>query len=132
MTLSHGKFLTSAVTMSLAASALQAQEQTEPQVLRFMDGNALYAECTSRTDDGDARRASEITCISYILGIVDLHEAQVALGLTNREFCLHEDVTSYQLVDFVVEYLRANPDQRRLPAAFSALIALKQALPCSS
>ncbi len=117
--------------MVLAAGPLQAQDQPESQVARFMNGNTLFGECTNRSEDGEARRASEITCISYILGVVDLHEAQAALGLIDREFCLREDVTSYQLVGFAVQYLRENPDQRELPAAFSVLIALKQALPCS-
>jgi hypothetical protein len=84
----------------------------------FIDGNHLYDVCNSKDD------ASKVGyCIGFTVGVTD------TLGGEGK-ICVPERPTEGQAVDVVMNYLRANPEKRRLSAWSLARAALQQAFPC--
>jgi hypothetical protein len=82
----------------------------------FFTGNDLYDKCT----------AESVVCAAYVAGMADAlsHDGTVCLPQNN--------VTTRQLVDVVVAYLRAHPEMRNYSAASIGDVAFTQAFPCAS
>jgi hypothetical protein len=94
----------------------------------------LYDNCRTATDETNPkndrdrirRAGAELACNSFILGAWGMHENLVALGKTDRQFCipLNEPMKSVRKVVFthMDTFQKANhgPD-----AAFAVLLALR-------
>lgn len=83
----------------------------------FATGNFLFERCVNDND--------KVGCAAYVEGVTD--------GFTyDRTICVPSDVniTVRQVVDVVVNYLRAHPEQRHYSAPSLAHEALMQAFPC--
>mgnify|MGYP001314748300 CR=1 FL=1 len=84
-------------------------------------GNDLLALCTSA--DPITRHHDRAQCGGYIAGA---HHALQLFG----HVCAPEDVTAGQVIDMLVQHLRANPRQRHEPARMHVFAALFAAWPC--
>ena len=82
----------------------------------FFSGNDLYDNCT----------AQSVACPAYVAGMADalVHDGTVCLPQNN--------VSTKQLVDVVMAYLRAHPERRIYSAASIGDAAFTQAFPCVS
>ena len=109
----------------LCAPPVHAASQAEPaQDVRmsiFMTGNDLYARCS--TDINDPQGVGNYGfCRGYILGAADFYGTYAAeMGASS---CLSETVTTQQLIDVVVKYLRDHPEKRHAPASYAVIAAV--------
>ncbi len=87
----------------------------------FRKGNELYWFCTAETkvkSEQDDVRIARFLCGAYIEGAIDGN---------NKSLCLRNGVNSSQLVDVVVNYLRAHPESRDFNAASVVGVAVREA-----
>jgi len=96
-------------------SCFSAYARADEPIRAFWDGNTLYASCITR---GNAA-----SCDGYIAGVADTLEM-------TRTICIPPRVTSGQLVDVVIKFLKDNPESRHYAGASEATIALGRAFPC--
>jgi len=82
-------------------------------------GNDLLALCTS------ANQQDRVQCGGYVAG------AHHALQMFEH-VCAPADVTAGQLIDMVVQHLRALPRQRHEPARMHVFAVLFTAWPCQA
>lgn len=82
----------------------------------FLDGNKLYANCTSQAqvDWGD--------CIGYISGVFDANHGVI--------ICPPSNTTRGQVRDMVVVFMREYPQYRSETADRIVVSVLKAAWPC--
>lgn len=90
----------------------------------FVDGNKLYEWCQGFTPQTSVPRDGYrfSSCEAYVLGSADVPYT--------RGFCLDDRVTSTQIVDVVVAFLRDHPGGRHHLAAIVVAQALATAFPC--
>lgn len=88
----------------------------------FMTGNTLLSHC----DEPDA--IGTTYCVAYVVGIADMMNDGISIG--GRRACLPGGVTSFQVRDIAVAYLRRNPQSRHYIAASIVAVALADAFPC--
>jgi hypothetical protein len=86
----------------------------------FETGNRLLGYCTT-----SAPGPAEMVCLGYVEGVADDMEAK-------RMICLPAHVTTGQLEDIVVRYLREHPESRHLVASELIAGALLETFPCSA
>jgi hypothetical protein len=88
----------------------------------FVSGNQLLELCNG----------SMAQCQAYVAGAVDAMSTAGAITGTFAEFriCMPHDVVLGQLVDVILNDLRAHPEILQLNAASEAAYALQQAFPC--
>jgi hypothetical protein len=98
----------------MGVSAAQAQRVSK------IDGNKLLGYCSSKATIG---------CDAYLDGIADGIEAG---GRAKAEACIPAAVTTPQMRDVVVKYLRNNPQTREMKAGVLATKAFAAAFPCKS
>ncbi len=90
-----------------------------------LDGNKLYEYCAAK--EGFFQSG---LCSGYIFGVVDgLSTAHIGLNAP-APFCVPQGVTNGQIVDVVVRYFEATPEQRHFTAASTIAVALMKAFPC--
>jgi Rap1a immunity proteins len=85
----------------------------------FMDGNALLRSCSAPR--GDIYQGE---CLGYIQGVVDA-------GSANSRICPSVNIELQQLVDIVIRYLKAHPENRHLAAAQLVEIAVRSFFSCA-
>ena len=85
-----------------------------------VDGNRLLGYCTSK---------STVGCDAYLDGLADGLEASHHIS---KSACIAKDVTTPQLRDVVIKYIRANPQLREKSAARLTSDAFLAAFPCRS
>src|SRR5262249_15835262 len=90
----------------------------------YRDGNQLYAECRSSPE------AKQLLCLGYVMAIAGAASAPNAVGADGFMVCGLEDVTVKQLLDVVIRYLSAHPEERPLSAFSLVVAALDEAFPC--
>jgi Rap1a immunity proteins len=88
-----------------------------PRAARAYDGNELLRMCN------DPNPTNSGFCLGYTNGVSDTLE-------TFNVACLSLGVTTGQVRDIVIKYLRDHPDQRHHNADFLATRALLVAFPC--
>jgi hypothetical protein len=118
-------FAAGAVVVAVVAVSVGARAD-------FRTGNELYADCTS--SDGTDR----IFCQGYIAAIVDAARLRAPGGglgpgvAGGYRMCITASAggTLQQMVDIVVKFLTAHPEERHLPASPLAAGALSVAFPC--
>jgi hypothetical protein len=100
----------------LAAGLLWPASVLSQDSTSFFTGNDLYDKCT----------AESLICAAYVAGMADafVHDGTVCLPQSN--------VTTRQLADVVMAYLRAHPEARTYSAASIGDVAFTQAFPCVS
>lgn len=96
-------------------------------------GNELYGECTGET-------TLQVACINFVVGAVKGYQLGYRTSSTHAAiegvsvditFCIPPGVvTAGQMMDVVVQYLRARPDRRHLSAAILVIDAMDFAFPC--
>jgi hypothetical protein len=82
----------------------------------LLSANDLYSMCD----------AQSVACAGYVAGMADafVRDGTLCLPPTN--------VTTRQLVDVVMSYLRAHPEARGYSAASVGHVAFTQTFPCAS
>ena len=80
-------------------------------------GNDLYQDCSSGMETPIS------TCLGYLMGVYD---SLSALNLA----CPPADVSSTQLKDIVMDYLRSHPETRHESGAIQAGLAVEQTFRC--
>jgi len=100
----------------LAAGLLWPVSVFSQELPSFFTANDLYDKCT----------AESLICAAYVAGMADalVHDGTVCLP--------QRKVTTRQLVDVVMAYLRAHPEARIFSAASIGDVAFTQAFPCVS
>ena len=84
-----------------------------------VSGNELYSRCIHGPST-----PQYVACLAYVEGTVD------ALSV-DKTICLPEShVTTGQVKDIIVNYLRDHPQNRHNSASLLAAIALNEAFPC--
>lgn len=87
-------------------------------------GNKLYEWCT--TNDPATAQVSQALCLGFVAAI----SQHVAISRTApvKPGCVPEDMTTLQqVIDIVIKYLRAHPEQRGVLAAAPVTLAIAQA-----
>ena len=105
--------------IGLAGVALGAPAAHAQRVSRI-DGNKLLGYCSAKATIG---------CDAYLDGIADGIEAG---GRAKAEACIPGPVTTAQMRDVVVKYLRSNPQTREMKAGVLVTRAFAAAFPCKS
>ena len=116
-----------ALTSLWAAPTVAAPVQSE------VTGNKLYELCSQT----DASMAGFLGCRFYIDAVIDdaaMMDTSVAPGAFGSKFrfCLRPSVTSAQVRDVVLDYLRDNPSVRDTNAAVLVRLSLSVTFPCST
>jgi hypothetical protein len=89
-----------------------------------MSGNFLLEQCAAPISE------SRLMCTSYILGYVDATVMWNA-NASGIPICIpSEEVIARQIVDVVVKWLKAHPQDRDRAAAILVADALEEAWPC--
>jgi hypothetical protein len=86
--------------------------------LATLDGNQLFTLYQSSTAD-------RVACALYVQGVVDALRS-IPLPLV----CARDDLTTRQLTDTVVQYLRDHPEQRHYSAASLVTGVAVKLFPC--
>ncbi len=90
---------------------------------QYMTGNDLLMICKNE--------ALRVVCASYIAGVVDAHNLFVESGYIRRVWCLPEDVTTKQLEQIVINYLKTTPEHLEKDRSGLIIIALMEAYSCN-
>jgi Rap1a immunity proteins len=93
----------------------------------FQSGNDLLRKCESA--DPATHYSDDAFCLAYIEGVMDT----IGEGLEIRGLpaCpAPYTAEAGQLKDIVVQYLKAQPQIRHIPAADSVALAIFKAFPC--
>jgi hypothetical protein len=100
----------------MAAGLLWPVSVLSQEYRGLLSGDDLYNTCNSQS----------VACAAYVAGIADAfaHDGTVCLPQSN--------VTTRQLADLVMAYLRAHPEARGYSAASVGHVAFTQAFPCIS
>jgi hypothetical protein len=88
----------------------------------WQSGNGLYQYCTAQ---------QEMLCYGYVEGILDMTLFAEETMRLRYSICTPQGVTSRELVDVVVKYLKNNPEKRHFTAAGEVWGALSEAFPCA-
>lgn len=95
-----------------------------------IDGSELHTQCRL-FGDGVAYNYYSGTCAGYIIGVIDSHNGAAGTEkMPEPYFCLPKDVTRGHLIDIVVRYVAAHPEQWEFGAATLVWIALVMEYPC--
>lgn len=137
--LSSVRFQRIAVLLALhalcAPGMLRAQQQeytihgTQVRVRLNVQQSAgeLFDRCNF---DPAAPPPDAFICVGYLTGAEDGMSIVWAANALPEAFCKPENVRREVLLRAFLEYVRANPDKRELPAALVILQAYRQAFPC--
>jgi len=90
----------------------------------FETGNKLLTKCESELG------IEEFYCIGYIIGIADMHDADVVWGNREKSWCLPTKVLISQLKGAVLKYLKDNPNKLHFDASSRVAHAFIKAFPC--
>ena len=73
--------------------------------------------------------ADQNVCVGYVLGITDA--AQMLDAETDmKRYCLSPNVTSRQLEQTALRYMKDNRQKLDKPASYYVLVSLRNAFPC--
>ncbi len=106
----------------LALIAVQPPAEAAPTVSNLLTGNDLYATCSEMGGIGKGM-VNFGMCYGYISGAIDTYAS--VRSESGLDPCFAPGVTTKQLVDMVVAYLRDNPAERHSPANYSVAKAVK-------
>ena len=97
----------------------------------YRSGNKLLEACSGSKDPNDNLKVIKSRdCGSYIIGVSDMHDADVVWGYRPKAWCEPEGVTIGQLKQVVLEHLKDNPQNIHLNASSLVVYALAEAFPC--
>jgi ApbE superfamily uncharacterized protein (UPF0280 family) len=116
-----------ALALTVLALAVSGGVATAQERVTRIDGSRLLATCTSSTV------AMARGCEAYLSGIADastLFSREVNGARPAGAICIPNELTGPQLRQRVVEWLNANPRDRRRPAGEIVLHILREAYPC--
>jgi Ssp1 endopeptidase immunity protein Rap1a len=127
-----------ATVLILLATTGRANGQTVEATTGFVDGNGLYAMCTSN------KSVDRVQCISYVEAILDAGTAEAIFTLEVQQggkgsaypsiagfrWCSSDKITAGQAADVVTKFLRDNPKNRHNGAAYLVAHAMTDAFPC--
>jgi Rap1a immunity proteins/Bacterial SH3 domain len=113
----------------LDCSGSSAARPAEPLIVPTrveIDGNAILYACTSNEP-----KTTEF-CHTYMTAVGDT--LAFVRGLIKEQFpiCMEGKITSRQMGEVVVKYIRENPRDRHLNAATISALAFKDAWPCGN
>ena len=84
----------------------------------LISGNKLFENCGQ-----DGATFTEVgVCYGFVFGVFDV--------IQGVEVCEPDDVTGGQLIGIVRKYLKENPENLHLNAAFLVTLALSEVFPC--
>ena len=95
------------------------------RVVKAVTGNQLIEYCRA----GDESRDQPI-CLGYILGAAEGINLFANNALATQPYCFPDGVTADQVVNIVLNFSEAHPEDLHLTASFSVLGALTEAWPC--
>ena len=92
----------------------------------FYSGNMFYEKCS----DGN-----QTICTTYVMGVYDAYKAmqdfsEIKENDQKTGICDPTSVTSQQLTDIALKYVKEHPESRHYIAARLIIIAIKIAFPC--
>jgi len=96
--------------LMLASGSVSAQ---------LWDGNDFTKTCTQEPDDYSAS-----ICSSIVIGVAQA-------GVSNRIFCMPENVTNGQTFTIASEYIKDHPEKRHIAASELIVASLIEAFPCA-
>lgn len=95
------------------------------QAATLMTGDALSGLCSSD------KESDQLSCHSYIAGIVDYHTLMKSLGTApSVDFCVPDGIKMTDIGDLVFEYLNKNAQHGSFLASPGVTLALFEAFPC--
>jgi len=95
----------------------------------YYTGNELLEKCEACINETSVAKGN--ACAGYILGISDLHEMFVALGMLKKGWCKPlVSVETNQLVRIVTKFLQEHPEDLHFAASELVADALTKAFPC--
>jgi hypothetical protein len=115
--------LAAVLFLALAVSgSVRSQSQAPNSFLFFENGNELLDSCNNDPP----------WCLGYVVGIADAMSGAQSVGGTVNGWraCLPYGVTEGQVMDVVVQALRAHPQRRHNGASGLVASALSEAFPC--
>jgi hypothetical protein len=85
----------------------------------FVDGNKLLEWCESQTGP------NQLSCMMYVAGVSDAWD--VATNANKSESCTPAAAPLKQVAAVVLKYLNQHPEERHMPAAALAFVAINEA-----
>jgi len=131
-----GLILTTLLSLLLLAEGVP----TAQELLSAPDksGTSFYDQCASTEKDLEQRDIAGNTqsgyCLGYVAGLtqgVDSSEVIHHVKPSEKVFCLPEGITNIQKVRVIRKYISNHPEEAHDPAQGQALMALREAFPCS-
>ena len=101
-----------------------ASASTRSQRISDMPGNKLLEECEAKEP------VRQGICFGYITGAADVDAMDGAVFPEHRHTCVPDVVTNGQLIDVVIKYLKAHPEERHLASGVLIIKAIAKAFPC--
>lgn len=99
-----------------------------PASAGFYSGNELYKVCKTERDDPDYFEKT-YECVGYIAGAVDAFNT--TREANKLKSCIPGNVTISQLKNVTIDFLQANPVDRKNSASALVFTATRKAWPCS-
>jgi len=115
----------------LLVSMLTATASAAVPTTYFKVGDDLKASCeASAAGEQNASMAEYLLCLGYLQAVVDTDATFAEWGNVSRQACIPQGVTSSQLRQVFLDWLKQRPDNLRFSAASLALTAFSESWPC--
>jgi len=111
------KFVLSLLVALVLTHQANAQTPSESSI----NGNDLMTTCAAATTNA--------YCLGYLIGVLD-GIVYVESSLPTKNICLGGKVLRQQIIDVVVNYLKAPPESWHYGAADLIFTALSEKFPC--
>jgi hypothetical protein len=101
---------------------------SRPALADFQSGNSLLSRCRS-----DASLADRQYCLGYVTGAADFAIQDERNNKAMDKVCwinIPDGVTSGQLLEILVKYLREHPERLHYQGGYLIIEAFHQAFPC--
>lgn len=116
--------------VAVFAAALWATPAAAQVPAQIWDGNELYKYCSAQKEKSPSYVHAQASCVGYVVGLIDWEYAVAVSQRAKPAFCVKDGMTVQQVVDIVINYLKAHPELRHHNGAWIAGEALRQAVPC--
>ena len=125
------RILSAAGWLVFLVSMLTAGASTAAQTAYFKVGDDLQASCEgSAAGEQNASTAEYLLCLGYLQAVVDTDATFAEWDAFPRQACIPRGVTSSQLRQVFLDWLKERPDYLRFGAASLALKAFSESWPC--
>jgi hypothetical protein len=97
----------------------------------FINGNELLDHCVQAQDKEKLSSHDTGHCFGFISGVTDLYDILISEMIVKPAYCPPPNVSLIQMVNIVVKYLEAHPENLHYSGSSLAIRAYVEAFPCT-